>query len=95
MKYFKIERNENILICGEQAVLNNKPEEWKLFFNKLNIPIIAEVYSDYDGTEDIVERVGEDKIFRGSVHHLERGEKLSERELVKALAEYVVSFEKG
>lgn len=86
--------NAAILICGEESVIQNKPEEWKLFFNKLNIPIIAEVYSDYSGKEDLVKDTEEDKIFRGSVHHLERGEQLSKRDMIQALAEYVINFEK-
>lgn len=84
--------NGAVLICGETAILSGKPAEWKEFFNKLGIPIVAEVYSDYFGKEDVVEGVESDGVFRGSVHHLERGEQLVDRETVKALAEFVVGL---
>jgi CRISPR-associated protein Csx3 len=86
--------NGAILICGETAVIANEPAKWKEFFNQLNIPIIAEIYSDYLGAEDYVEGVGDDGVFRGSIHHLERGEKLSDRDTVKSLAEFVINFDK-
>lgn len=86
--------NGAILICGETAVLGGSPAEWKEFFNNLGIPIVAEVYSDYFGTEDYVEGVGEDGVFRGSVHHLERGESLAERETVQAVANFIVELGK-
>lgn len=86
--------NGAILICGETAILAGKPAEWKEFFNRLGIPIVAEVYSDYFGVEDYVAGVEDDGVFRGSVHHLERGEQLDSRETVKALAEFVVELGK-
>ena len=82
--------NGAILLCGETAVKADAPAEWKTFFTKLNIPIIAEVYSDYHGKEDIVEGVGEDGVFRGSTHHLERGEALTDRETIRALADFIL-----
>ena len=82
--------NGAILICGKTAVEQGLPAKWKDFFTGLGIPIIAEVYSDYTGTEDIVDTVGEDAVFRGSVHHLERGENLTKRETLQALAQHVV-----
>ena len=84
--------NGAVLICGETATLSGKPAEWKEFFTKLGIPIVAEVYSDYFGEADDVEGTEGDGVFRGSVHHLERGEQLNERETVKALAEFIVDL---
>ncbi len=87
--------NAAILICGEGAVLSDKPAEWKEFFTKLNIPIMAEVYSDYTGKDDFVEGVDKESgVFRGSVHHLERGEQLSGRETVQALAKFITELSK-
>lgn len=85
--------NGAVLICGESSVMSNGPGQWRAFFNKLNIPIIAELYSDYVGREDYIEGVGDDGVFRGSVHHLERGEKLSDRETIKALSDFILHFQ--
>jgi|GEM_PF-578462 len=86
--------NGAILLCGETAARADAPSEWKTFFNKLGIPIIAEVYSDYHGKEDIVEGDGVDGVFRASVHHLERGESLADREAIKALSAFIVNLGK-
>lgn len=82
--------NGAILLCGETALKNDAPIEWKRFFTKLGIPIIAEVYSDYKGEEDLVDGVGEDGVFRGSVHYLERGQNLTGRKAIQALAQFVI-----
>jgi len=50
------------------------------------------VFSDYHGQEDIVLVLGEDNIYRGSVHHLERGEAVGERPTIKALAEILADM---
>jgi CRISPR-associated protein Csx3 len=86
--------NGAIIICGETSVACGKPAEWKEFFNQLNIPIIAELYSDYTGEEDFVSGVEDDGVFRGSVHHLERGENLNKRETIQALAKFIINFNK-
>ncbi len=86
--------NGAIILAGESAVAAGLPNDWKRFFDQLNIPVIAEVYSDYPGKEDYYDEVGEDRVFRGSVHHLERGEDLSQRQTLQALAEYILTFEK-
>lgn len=81
-----------ILLAGdwEDQSWSQRLEEWHEFCEKVGLEIIAEVYSDYHGTEDTVEGVGSDGIFRGSVHYLERGEDLSQRPCVIALAEHLV-----
>ncbi|MBP9711627.1 MAG: hypothetical protein KBD55_01165 [Candidatus Pacebacteria bacterium] len=84
--------NGAVLLCGESATKNGAPAEWKAFFAKLGIPVIAEVYSDYHGKTDIIDGVGEDGVFRGSVHHLERGENLSGREAIQDLAKFIVNL---
>ena len=86
--------NGAILICGETAAKNGDPIKWKEFFTKLNIPIVAELYSDYLGTSDVVDGIEEDGVFRGSVHHLERGENLTDRETIKALSNFIIDLGK-
>ncbi len=85
--------NAAIILSGETAIAAGLPAEWKKFFDGLGIPVIAEVYSDYNGKEDIVVGVEEDGVFRGSVHHLERGENLNDRVTLQELADHVLTFE--
>lgn len=80
-----------ILLAGD---LNRLPE-WHAFCGKLGLHIIAEIHSDYRGTEDSVPSLGEDSVWRGSVHYLERGEPVYERPTVKALAEILVGMASG
>ena len=63
---------------------------WRKFADDLGLTVIAEIFSDYHGKEDVVEGVGPDGILRGSVHYLERGENVSERPMIQALAEFMV-----
>lgn len=86
--------NGAIFLCGETAAKSDAPVEWKKFFTELNIPIIAEMYSDYKGGEDIVDGAGENGVFRGSVHHLERGEKLTDRKAIQELAKFIIDLGK-
>lgn len=86
--------NSAIILAGEAAIDAELPAEWKKFFDELKIPVIAEVYSDYNGKEDLVIGTQEDRVFRGSIHHLERGEDLSQRPTLNALAKYILTFEK-
>lgn len=86
--------NAAIILSGENALEAKLPMEWKKFFDDLDIPVIAELYSDYYGKEDFSSGVAEDGVFRGSVHHLERGEDLNSRETLKELASHILTFEK-
>lgn len=87
---------ENRAICGSatHAILlagdMSRLAEWHQFCADLNIRIVAEIYSDYHGTEDKIDGVGEDGVLRGSVHHLERGEPVAERPMVQALAAHLL-----
>ena len=77
-----------ILLAGD---LNNLPE-WRQFCGKLGLRIVAEIHSNYHGTEDTVPVLGEDSVWKGSVHHLERGELVNERPTVVGLAEILVQM---
>ena len=77
-----------ILLAGDLARL----PEWHAFCDKLGLRIIAEIYSDYRGTQDTIPLIGEDGVWRGAVHYLERGELVYERSTVKALAEVLVGM---
>lgn len=75
-----------IILAGDVS----KFDEWRVFAQKLGLKIIAEIHSEYNATADTIEGVDADGILRGSVHHLERGEKVSDREMVNALAKYIL-----
>lgn len=77
-----------ILLAGDLSRL----AEWREFCGKLGLRIIAEIHSDYRGTEDTVPVLGQDGVWRGSVHHLERGEPVADRPTVRALAELLVAM---
>ncbi|MCD6232988.1 hypothetical protein J7J81_01210 [bacterium] len=75
-----------IILAGDM----DKVPEWRAFCSELGLKIIAEIFSDYHGQEDTVHGVGKDGIFRGSIHYLERGEDVSQRPCVVALAQFLV-----
>lgn len=88
--------NEQICKNATHAVLlagdMNRLPEWRAFCEKLGLIIVAEINSDYNGTEDRVETVGNDGILRGSVHHLERGQATVTRPMVQALASHLIGI---
>lgn len=89
---------ENRIICAtcSHAILLSgdisRMEEWREFCRNLGITVIAEIYSDYDGAEDAIPVMGKDGVLRGSVHHLERGERLESRKAIKAMAKALVEM---
>jgi CRISPR-associated protein Csx3 len=87
------EQNRVIMREATHAVIlsgdKEKIYEWKEFCESLGLRIIAIIHSDIDGTEDVVE--SEAPVLTGSVHHLVRGEDVSRREMVKALARLLVN----
>jgi len=88
--------NEAICLGATHIVIlagdTSKIPEWREFAKKIGLTVIAEIYSDYYGTEDKVEGISQDGVLRGSVHHLERGESVAERPMIKALAEFLVGI---
>lgn len=89
--------NEAICASATHAILlaGDTPEQswserlpvWHEFCAKLGLRIIAEIHSDYRGTEDTIPVLGSDNVYKGSVHYLERGEPVHDRPTIKALAE--------
>lgn len=75
-----------ILLAGDMGRL----PEWRTFCEELHISVLAEIWSNYHGTSDVVPQLGADGVYRGAVHHLERGEPVAERATIKALAEILV-----
>lgn len=89
---------ENEQICSgatHMVILAGDPSkmpEWREFAGKVGLALVAEIHSDYHGTEDKVEGVAQDGILRGSVHHLERGEPVASRPMIRALAEHLLAI---
>ncbi len=67
-------------------------EEWRAFCQDLDLKIIAEILSDYEGTLD---QIQSGSILKGSIHHLDRQEEVSERQMVQALARWIVRWVQG
>jgi CRISPR-associated protein Csx3 len=91
--------NRKICAAATHAVLlagdTSRYPEWREFCQALSISVVAEIESDYHGTSDTVPSLGEDGVWRGSVHHLERGEPVAQRPTVVALAELLVRLSGG
>ena len=91
--------NEQICLGATHMVIlagdSSRMPEWREFADKVGLTVVAEIHSDYHGTEDKVEGIAQDGILRGSVHHLERGEPVASRPMIVALAEFLVEFSKA
>lgn len=85
-----------ILLAGDtdEESWSQRLEAWRVFCKKMNLKVIAEVHSDYHGLKDSVQGTAENRIFQGSVHHLERGEDISRRPCVVALAKFITDLAK-
>jgi CRISPR-associated protein Csx3 len=88
--------NEAICASATHAVLllgdPSRETEWREFCRKVGLTIVAVIHSDYPGTDDSVPTLDEDGEYRGSVHHLERGEPVAERPTIRALAEILATM---
>jgi CRISPR-associated protein Csx3 len=90
---------ENRIIMAEatHAIILVKEDSeistWENFCKSLNIEVIAIIFSDYHGTEDLVE--SEAPILRGRIHCLQRGVDAWNREIIKVLARILVSKVRG
>jgi CRISPR-associated protein Csx3 len=88
-------KNEHICAYATRAILLagnlDHLQEWRAYCGNLKLQIIAELYSDYYGTEDKNLILGNDNIYRGSIHHLERGDlSVRQRPTIIELAQILV-----
>jgi CRISPR-associated protein Csx3 len=95
----RLPSDENKFIMSEatHAVILAKTEADVIAWEQLcekhlpqTLPVIAILYSDRDGKND--EITCESPVLIGKVHHLERGQDVSGRPMVKALANLVVNL---
>ncbi|GAA6618070.1 hypothetical protein [Scytonema sp. NUACC26] len=85
------EATHAVILAGDKG--KDEVPKWEEFCRNLNLCIIANLYSDYEGSED---KIGnESPILTGSIHQLRRGEDLSSRPMVQALAQLLVRLSKG
>ncbi|MDM8565365.1 CRISPR-associated protein Csx3 [Candidatus Halobeggiatoa sp. HSG11] len=91
--------DDNIIICKHAThiilIAGNMDEldVWRNFSKHLNLQIIAELHSDYHGTEDTILKLENDNIYRGSIHYLDReDDSAKERPTVKQLAKIIVEM---
>ncbi|WP_341530140.1 CRISPR-associated protein Csx3 [Nostoc sp. UHCC 0302] len=88
--------DENRLIMAEatHAVILVKDESeiepWAKLCAELTLQVVAIIFSDFDGNNDVVE--SESLILRSRVHRLKRGEDVSQRLTVQALARLLVGL---
>lgn len=88
--------DENRLIMKEatHAVILVKDEAeiapWERLCAELGLEVVAIVFSDFFGNNDVVE--SELPILRGRVHRLQRGEDVSQRPIIQALARVLVGL---
>ncbi len=95
----KIPSDENKVIMSQatHAIIVAKTEEevkaWQEFCETQlakPLPVIAIIYSDLHGNSDTI--TSEEPVLRGSVHRLARGEDVSTRPMVQALAKLLVKL---
>ena len=86
------EKNRLIMTHATHAVIlagdMNQVPAWKEFCSQLNLKMIAIIHSNYHGICDFIE--SERPIINGSIHHLERGQDVSTRPMVQALAHLLI-----
>ncbi len=91
--------DENRLILAEatHAVILVKDEAeiapWERLCAELKLHVIAIVFSVFLGNSDVV--ASKEPILRGTVHRLQRGEDVSQRPMVQALAQVLVGLCRG
>lgn len=73
---------------------NSRTEAWREFAKELDLAVVAEIFSNYHGKSDVIKDDLPDNILRGSVHHLERGERIEARPMVQALARRILAIAK-
>lgn len=80
------EATHAVILAGEM----DKVPEWKEFCQSLQLKVVAIIHSDYEGNTDRIET--ESPLLTGSIHYLERGEDISTRPMVQALANLLVAL---
>ena len=84
--------NRLIMAHATHAVILVKDENdvapWEELCHSLGLRVMAIIYSDYHGVEDVI--ASEIPVLKGIVHRLQRGEDVYERPMIQALARILV-----
>ncbi len=81
-----------IILAGDLS----KVAEWRDFFEKNNIQVIAKLHSAYQEDHDIQRPMEPDSDHITSmIHHLERGEPAADRETIKQVAGFITDLVDG
>ncbi|MFN6519183.1 MAG: CRISPR-associated protein Csx3 [Nostoc sp. CreGUA01] len=91
----RISQENRLIMCeATHAVILVKDEAeiapWQEFCQSVGLQVVAIIYSDYEGVSDAI--LGETPILLGNVHRLQRGEDVSSRPMVQALARVLVGL---
>ena len=85
-----------VILAGNDAASGKhwvaQIEPWREFAKELRLTVIAEIFSNYKGTTDVVQDIRSDNILRGSIHRLERGERIGTRPMVQALGRHILNI---
>lgn len=82
------EATHAVILSGEKQ----KVPEWQEFCESLGLRIVTIIHSDIEAQEDVID--SELPVLTGRVHRLVRGEDVSGREMVQALAKVLVGLGK-
>ena len=86
--------NRSIMAGGTHAVILSRDAElcepWVEFCRELGLPVIAQIFSDYDGLEDRVKF--NSGMLTGTIHHLDRNCDASTRPMVLALVQQILNL---
>jgi CRISPR-associated protein Csx3 len=67
--------------------------EWESFCKKVGLKVIAKIHSDYHGSTDLLDT--EFPLLTGAIHHLSRGENVSDRPMIQALSKLIIDLTYG
>jgi CRISPR-associated protein Csx3 len=67
--------------------------EWESFCTELGVPVVAKIHSDLEASVDRIDT--ESPLLTGMIHHLSRGEDVSSRAMIQALAKLIVELTGG
>jgi CRISPR-associated protein Csx3 len=81
-----------VILAGDDEEYSHQERwaEWESYCAELGVPVIAKIHSEYNATSDRVDL--ESAVLTGVIHHLSRGEDVSDRPMIRALADLVVEL---
>jgi CRISPR-associated protein Csx3 len=84
-----------VILAGDRCERSHQDSliEWESYCMDLGVPVIAKIHSDYEASTDRIDT--ESPLLTGMIHHLSRGEDVSSRPTIEALAKLVVKLTGG